>query len=78
MNLEKVWVKDPKDENAPSVTLTLMVVSFLLVVAVGGLHLAGIVKETSIFLELFYGSLATYLGRRMSFGSKSFGQDKEE
>jgi hypothetical protein len=63
------WITDPKDGKA-SITLTLVVISFAAAIIGAGLEIAGVTKTTSILMELFVGNLATYLGRRLSFGGK--------
>jgi hypothetical protein len=64
-----MWVKDPKG-GAKSVSLTLLIISFIImVVAVVG-EMTGKVQTTSIAPELFYACCATYFGRRMKIGNK--------
>ena len=71
------WLEDPKGTTVPggspkSVTLTLVVISFTLAIVAGILHMLGKVETTSIFLEMFWGCLATYLGRRFNMGGKTY------
>jgi hypothetical protein len=73
----KFWVKDPVTD-IPSVSLTLMVVTFVGVIVAGALNMAEVVKNTSLFGEIFYSSCALYFGRRLSFGGKNFSSEKAE
>lgn len=72
------WIQDPSNNNLPSVSLTLLIATFIGAVAAGSLELAELTKSTSLFSELFYSSCALYFGRRFSVGSKSFSSDKAE
>lgn len=69
-----MWMKDPKD-GKPSITLTFTTVSFILLIIGCGLEMAGLTKGTSQLFELFGGNLAAYVGRRVTWGTKSFGAD---
>jgi hypothetical protein len=81
MNLESILnkVKDfsgidfilPKDPvtGKRSVTLLFTLVSFLFCILASSLFAYGKIKNTGDFKEIFYASLATYLGRRIT-GSK--------
>ncbi len=71
------WVKDPVGK-LPSVSLTLVMVTFVGVLVAGALEMAGVVKSTSLFGEIFYSSIALYFGRRMTIGNKNFSSDKAE
>lgn len=75
MNLP--WLEDPK-EKVPSVSLSILAVSFLALLIVGGLHVAEKITTTSIFPETFYSALALYFGRRFSFNGKTFTSEKAE
>jgi hypothetical protein len=72
-----VWVDDPVTK-LPSVSLTLLVVSFAAVIVAGALNMAGVVASTSLFSEVFYSTVALYFGRRMTVGSKVVSADKAE
>lgn len=79
MDLEKLWVKDPnKKGNPPSVSLTLMVVSFSLLVLAGSLEVFEVTKGTGPFMELCISAFALYFGRRLSFAGKEYGPEKAE
>lgn len=67
-NLDLPWVIDPKDK-APSVSLTLLVISFIAVLISWGLVLSGKVTEVGPVLELLYASMANYFGRRLSIST---------
>jgi len=69
-----LWLKDPKTNEA-SVSLTLLMISFLATVVAGVLNMTGIVATTSIFTELTYSCVALYFSRRFSFNGKSFSSE---
>lgn len=71
MNLNLVWIEDPSS-NKPSVSLTLLCVSFLGCIIGGALQISGKIENTSICLELFYGCTALYFGRKVTIGGKTF------
>lgn len=72
-----MWVNDPATKT-PSVSLSLLVVSFTAVIVAGALHMAGVVSNTSLFTEVFYSSTALYFGRRLNIAGKAFTADKAE
>ena len=74
MEINGIWMDDPKTKE-PSVSLTMLVVSFTGVLIAAGLHMADIVKDTSIMTEIFYANVALYFGRRFSMGGKTFSSD---
>ena len=67
--MKLLWVTDPKD-GAESITLTIVVISTIVMVVSIGLELMGRAKGTNLVTDFFWGSLATYLGRRIGFGNK--------
>lgn len=69
-DLDLPWIIDPKTGES-SVSLTMLVVTFVLVLVAVCLSMAGVIKDTSIVTELFYGNLALYFGRRLSFSNKT-------
>lgn len=77
MDSTKLFVVDPTTGNK-SVSLTLLVAGFVLVVAAGGLQVAGVVSSTGPFTELFYSASALYFGRRLNISGKSFSSEKAE
>lgn len=71
-----MWIKDPKDSQ-PSVTLTFCVI-FAIVAGVGCImEYTGHGKAPEAAVDLFWGALASYVGRRFTFKGKSFGGDSE-
>lgn len=74
MNL---WVNDPVTK-LPSVSLTMLLATFILVITAGALSMFGLVKDSSIFSEIFYSSVALYFGRRLNIANKTFSSDKAE
>lgn len=72
MDSAKLYLTDPKTKEK-SVSLTLMLVSFILALVAGGLEMAGLVKGTSISLELFWGTAGLYFGRKFTTRGQSVG-----
>jgi hypothetical protein len=73
MNLS-LWLKDPKTKE-PSVSLTLLCLSFVALLVASTFHISGVVENTSSLLELFYANVALYFGRRFSMNGKNFSSD---
>jgi hypothetical protein len=73
----QLFISDPKDKQ-PSVSLTLLMVSFLAILVGAGLHMYGKVEDTSVLAELFYTTSALYFGRRFNFNNKTFSSEKTE
>lgn len=69
-----MWLTDPKTKDK-SVSLTLLMISFVGIIISGSLEISGIVNTTSVLPEIFYGCCATYFGRRIKFGNKEFGEN---
>lgn len=63
MNLEKIWVKDPKTSE-PSVSLTLVVVFSLVALFGMFLEMTELVKNTSMSFEMFGAACGLYFGRK--------------
>jgi hypothetical protein len=63
MDLNKIWVVDPKD-GKPSVSLTLVVISFLICGVSIALEITDVTKETSMSFELFGAACGLYWGRK--------------
>jgi len=74
MNL---WIKDPKTQEA-SVSLSLLVITFVGTIGAAVLHMADVVKDTSVMSEMFYANLALYFGRRFNIGNKTISSEKTE
>lgn len=68
------YLKDPKDGKL-SVTLTFLVISFLLVAGVSVAAVMGKATNSDSLLQLFYACAGLYFGRRVNLGTKSFGMD---
>lgn len=77
MDISKFLIKEPKGDKAPSVSLTMLLVMFIVFLVAIGLDMAGKVKSTSIVTEGFYAILALYFGRRFNIGGKQIGMDKD-
>ena len=70
MELKGIWIDDPKDK-APSVSLTLLMASFIGVLVAAVLHMTGVVHDTSVMVEVFYANVVLYFGRKISGKSTS-------
>lgn len=70
-----VFLRDPVT-GQPSVSLTLMIVSFLFLLVASGLEMAGVVKSTSMAFEMFGSTAALYFSRRLKLGKKSFSSEE--
>lgn len=66
------YLIDPKTKE-PSVSLTMLTISFVSLLIGCGLEMTGVIKNTSMLGELFYANTALYFSRRFSVGNKSFG-----
>ena len=80
MDFKGIWLIDPST-GKPSVSLTLLIISFMALVIASGLHLKQLTNNTSSLLELFYACASLYFGRRLSFSNGSSKTDlngKEE
>jgi len=64
-----MWFKDPKG-GEKSVSLTLLIISFIVMVASIVGEMSGKLTSTSSAPELFYACCATYFGRRIKVGNK--------
>ena len=69
-----IWIEDPNSKT-PSVSLTLLVISFTATIVAGALNMSGVVASTSIFTELTYSCVALYFGRRTTFAGKVFSSE---
>lgn len=63
MNLDKVWVKDPKTGEL-SVSLTLVVVFALVSLFGMFLEMSGVTNNTSMCFEMFGAACGLYFGRK--------------
>lgn len=69
-SLNLILPTDPVSKTR-SVTLLFALISFFCLVIASSLQAIGKINNTSDFKELFYASLATYLGRRFQSASKA-------
>lgn len=61
----QLWITDPKTKEK-SVSLTLLIASFTVLLGASTLHLSHLTENTSSLLELFYATCALYLGRKFT------------
>lgn len=69
-------IKDPKD-NKKSVSLTLLLLSFMFISTMGALQCFEKIKDTGPFMELYITSVSLYFGRRFDV-SKFINKKKEK
>ena len=68
---------DPKND-LQSVSLTLLMVSFLLLTVLSVLNALEYVKDVGPMQELFYATAALYFGRRVNINGKAFSSEGQE
>ena len=73
----QLWLIDPKTKES-SVSLSMLVITFVTTLVAAGLHMTGKVTDTSILTEMFYANCALYFGRRFSVGKISTSSEKTE
>lgn len=66
-----MYLTDPKT-NQKSVTLTFLVISFMLLVGFSAAGALDYVTNINSLSELFYACSALYFGRRVEVGNKTF------
>ena len=71
-----MYLKDPKNGKG-SVTLTFLIISFLLFTGFSAAMALGHAESIGAFDELFYSSAALYFGRRFKIGAKDFSVSQE-
>lgn len=72
-----MWLKDPKTKEE-SITVTIVVIT-LLIACIGAIvEFCGIGKAPNAAIDLFWGSLAGYVGRKFMVNGKSFNGDIKE
>lgn len=71
-----MYLKDPTTQ-LPSVSLTLLGISFIVVLGFSVATALEYVKDPGPLTELFYACAALYFGRRVQVGTKNFSSDKE-
>jgi len=72
-----LWLSDPKTKE-PSVSLSMLVLTFVGTLAAASLHMAGKVENVSCMTELFYANVALYFGRRFTVNGKTASSEKTE
>ena len=72
-----MYLKDPTT-NKPSVSLTFLVSSFLLVVGFSIASMFDYGNAPEPLMDLFYACAALYFGRRVNIGAKSFSTSNEK
>ena len=72
-----MWLLDPAT-NKQSVTLTMTIVMFIGCLIAATLNMFGFIEHTSIMLEMFWGILATYIGRRINFPTSSSSRERNK
>lgn len=66
-----------KDKNGEqSVSRTLLLISFILLVILGTLQVCGVVKDVGIFENLFWSTSGLYFGRKISLTKDTKELDK--
>lgn len=71
-----MYLVDPKD-GKQSITLTFLVISFLLLAGFSSASALGYAKDPGALTELFYACAALYFGRRVKVGTKTFNVSSE-
>jgi len=66
----QLFMTDPKT-GTPSVSLSMLMLSFVAVLAASVCHMTGLVESTSSLTELFYACAGLYFGRRFQGKSGS-------
>lgn len=77
MDLEKIWIKDPKTKES-SVSLTMLVSAFAIALIACALHMAKVVENISSVTELFYATTALYFGRRFTAANKTYSSEPSD
>jgi len=72
-----MYLVDPKND-LKSVSLTFLVVSYILLVIASVLQAGELIKSVGYLPELFYACSALYFGRRVKVGSKTFSSEPEK
>jgi len=60
-----MWIVDPRTKEQ-SVSVTLLITSFVICVIAIGLEISGVVKSTSVAFELYGAAAALYAGRKFT------------
>ena len=72
-----MYLLDPKND-LKSVTLTFLVISYVLLVIAYVLQAGEYIKSVGYLPELFYSCSALYFGRRVKIGDKVFSAGEEK
>ena len=73
-SLNLFWIVDPTTKK-DSVSLTLLMLSFLAVIIANGLEIAEVTKTSASVNEMFLTTAGLYFGRRLSFKGTQYGTD---
>lgn len=60
-----MWIEDPKTKE-PSISLTIVVITGILCLIGAGLEMGGVVKSTSMLMELYLTACGLYFGRKFT------------
>ncbi len=71
-----MYLVDPKN-GKQSITLTFLVISFILFAGFAAATSLGYAESVGSFSELFYACAALYFGRRVKVGTKAFSVSQE-
>lgn len=72
----QLWIKDPSHNNQPSISLTLLVVTFVATLVAAGCEIAGLSKTTSCLTDMLYSFCALHVGHRFVAAGKTYDSDK--
>lgn len=67
----KIWIKDPKT-GEPSVSLTLLMVSFIAILIASFMNIADFTSKFGLLQEVFYSMVGLYFLRRANIKTKYF------
>lgn len=76
MNLDKIWVKDPKSGDS-SVSLTIVVIMTLVCLFGMALEITGVTNNTSMSFEMFGAACGLYWGRKWTSSKGASLESKE-
>jgi hypothetical protein len=76
MDFKGIWLIDPTTKQ-PSVSLTLLVISFTSLLIASGLHLKHLTDNTSSLLQAFVTCAGLYFGRRFNKNGDPIPDNKE-
>ena len=73
----RLYLIDPKTKSE-SVSLTLLVITFVAVLVAIGLNIAKLTESTGPVMELFYSVCALYFGRKINIKGNTFSSDQAQ